>query len=884
MVGSNISHYKILSKLGEGGMGVVYKAEDTKLKRSVALKFLAPHLLRDEEARKRFDREAQAAAALHHPNVCPVYEIGEEDGRTFLAMAFIEGDSLDKRIEQGPLKIPEALDIAQQIAKGLEAAHEKKIVHRDIKPGNVIVDEKGHATVMDFGLALLTEGSKLSQLDTTVGTAAYMSPEQIQGMEVDHRTDIWALGCVLYEMVCGQRPFRGVYDKALLYEIVQEEPEPLTGVRSGIPIELELLVNKCLAKDAKQRYQHADELVVDLESLREKLRSGQSTIGTVVSSQLLSTVESPVPAPAPSLIERRLRVYLKIVGIVAMAALLGIVILLLNRPLPRTQHVTRFSFSPGGQVGFPTVSPNGRHIAYTAGAAGGALWVRDLASQEPRELVNADSISTLFWSPDSRFIGFFEGRELRKVSVSGGPSSLVCKSPVQLRSASWSSDGETILFLRARGRRIYEVPARGGEPAPLLESDDEGERYRGAIWLPEPSGRRAILYVSGQARESRMQVLDLQTNEKKDFGPGYNFRYAPSGHIIYQPSPVDDTVWALPFSLDTLESSGEAFPVAEGANYASVSETGTLVYREGGGGEEQLVWRDRDGRVLGEIGQPQEDVEYPRLSSDGKLVVLRGVEGSNFDIWIQETERPIKARLTTQEGWDGRAAWGPSSGWITFSSDRSGFRDLYTLPSDGSGSPETLPGVTAAYEFPYDWTPDGRYLLFGRVGAETAGYDLWRLERKEGGEGYEAIEILASEFNELGASLSKDGRYVAYSSNESGRYEVYVRRFPGGEGKLQISTQGGVETRWSKSSSELFFKDLSGVLHAVEVRTGGPFSFDSPVPLFKPSGSTGAPLADYDVAADGSRFVIPASIGGVPDASIHVVLNWYEEFRDRDQD
>ena len=294
MIGSTISHYKILSEVGRGGMGVVYKAEDTKLERTVALKFLASHLLQDEEANKRFHREAKAAASVHHPNVCPVYEIGEDDGQTFLAMAFIEGDSLDKRIEQGPLKIPGALDIAQQIANGLEAAHENGVVHRDIKPGNVIVDDKGHVTVMDFGLALLTEGSKLTKFDMTLGTVAYMSPEQAEGAKVDHRTDIWALGCVLYEIVCGQRPFKGLYDPALVYEIMHEEPEPLTGLRTGIPIELELLVNKCLAKAAGQRYQHADELVVDLGTLREKLKSGRSTI---VRSQAASTASQALVEP-----------------------------------------------------------------------------------------------------------------------------------------------------------------------------------------------------------------------------------------------------------------------------------------------------------------------------------------------------------------------------------------------------------------------------------------------------------------------------------------------------------------------------------------------------------------------------------------------------------
>ena len=276
LIGSTISHYKILSELGRGGMGVVYKAQDTKLDRTVALKFLAPHLLENEEACKRFHREAKAAAGLNHPNICTVYEISEEGGQTFLAMEFIEGESLDNKIERCPLSLKEALGFARQVANGLAAAHANGVVHRDIKPGNLVVTPEGRVKILDFGLALLTEGSKLTQLDTTLGTVAYMSPEQAQGMEVDHRTDLWALGCVTYEMVCGQRPFRGVYDQAMVYEIVNQEPEPLTGLRTGVPMELEWMVGKCLAKDTSNRYQSAADLIVDLRNLAEKLKSGKS--------------------------------------------------------------------------------------------------------------------------------------------------------------------------------------------------------------------------------------------------------------------------------------------------------------------------------------------------------------------------------------------------------------------------------------------------------------------------------------------------------------------------------------------------------------------------------------------------------------------------------
>ena len=290
MIGQTISHYKITGKLGEGGMGVVYKAEDTELDRTVALKFLAEYLVRDTEARKRFAREAKAAAALNHPNICTIYEIGEADGRTFLALEYIEGESLDKKIEGGPLPLKDALDLARQVAEGLQAAHEKGRVHRDIKPGNLLITPQGRVKILDFGLALLTEGSKLTELDTTVGTPAYMSPQQIQGMEVDHRTDIWALGCVLYEMICGQRPFKGVYDRALLYEIVNEEPDPLTGLRTGVPMELEWIADKCLAKQAAERYQSATELLVDLTTLAKKTQSGGSTILRVTAAPRVAGV------------------------------------------------------------------------------------------------------------------------------------------------------------------------------------------------------------------------------------------------------------------------------------------------------------------------------------------------------------------------------------------------------------------------------------------------------------------------------------------------------------------------------------------------------------------------------------------------------------------
>ncbi len=361
-------------------MGVVYKAEDTKLERTVALKFLAAHLLDDEEAKERFLREAKAAAALHHPNVCPVHEIDEVDGKTFIAMAFLEGESLEERITEGPLSIKDALDIARQAADGLEAAHEKGILHRDIKPANIMIDAKGRATIMDFGLARLTEASRLTKFDTAMGTVAYMSPEQAQGMKVDSRTDVWALGCVLYEMVSGQRPFQGVYDQALLYEIVHEEIAPLTSIRAGVPMELEFAVAKCLEKDADSRYQHASDAAVDLRNLQDKLKSGKSADLTAQSVSQTAMRHPAAESSRGELVSKRtLRLFQALFAIAAIAVL--VLAALPSRQIQEERHVRKFSFTPGSldsnlRFGRAAISPNGRHIVYVDGEEQPKLWVR----------------------------------------------------------------------------------------------------------------------------------------------------------------------------------------------------------------------------------------------------------------------------------------------------------------------------------------------------------------------------------------------------------------------------------------------------------------------------------------------------------------------------
>jgi len=420
-------------------MGIVYKAEDTQLDRPVALKFLAAHLLNDEEAKARFLREAKAAAGLDHPNICTVHEIGEAQGKTYLSMAFLEGEPLEARIERGPLPLKEALDIGRQIADGLEAAHEKGVVHRDIKPANVMVDAKEHATIMDFGLARLTEASRLTKADQTMDTVAYMSPEQAQGLQVDNRSDVWALGVALYEMVRGQRPFQGEYDQALLFEIVHQEPEPLTGVRAGVPMELEFIVGKCLAKDPADRYGNAGEVAKDLRTLGEKLKSGHSTIlrtsdrvagmpATMTAGQTVNPIEALPPDAV--LVGRGRQRLERVLSAVLAAALLGVLAIHFSEAAPEAP-VRRFSFSQEG-LSNAAISPDGRYLVLVTQADGvSSLWLRSLASETAVPIPGTEGARNLMgaWSPDSRSIVFATEDQLKRVSIEGGAAVRFCKLP-----------------------------------------------------------------------------------------------------------------------------------------------------------------------------------------------------------------------------------------------------------------------------------------------------------------------------------------------------------------------------------------------------------------------------------------------------------------------
>ncbi len=681
-----ISHYRVVEKLGEGGMGVVYKAIDTKLDRPVALKFLGLSLLEDPEANKRFQREAKAAAALDHPNICTIYEIDEADGRTFLAMAFIEGRTVKDIAMERPLPIEKALDIAVQTAQGLQAAHRKEVVHRDIKSANLMVTPEGQVKIMDFGLAQLAEASKLTKTATMLGTPVYMSPEQARRRPTDRRTDVWSLAVVLYEMVTSRLPFEGEKQQAVLYGIINEEPEPPTALRSRLPMELDRIVARAMVKAPEERYQHIDEMLVDLRALKKGLgRRADARAADALGAGQAESLSS-LGAGAGTSAGRYWSPVAFAVTLMLLAVAVGVIAWRnFGGAEPNAGPLRKFQIDPGVAIERAVISPNGKHIAYISGSTQSPatrlmrfvsdpkLMIHDLAKGASREVASPGvgwSATYPFWSPDSEFVGFRSGSELKKVSVRGGVPTTICNVP-SAAGAAWSPDGSFIVLSTGYPPRLLRVPATGGDPEPLAgldvpEGQDQGHWF--PSFLPSDQGALKLLFGEGEMSRREVILFDIESRQKRVLGKGAFPVFSPTGHVLYQSAPREGTLWALPFSVESLEATGEPFAVAAGGRIPSVSNDGTLVHVSSGPVPNQLALLDRKGEKVRSIGRPQVAMSDPELSPDGRLVGVRAwdSETENADIWVHGVSRDTKTRVTFDTGGEGGFTWSPSGKEIVY--------------------------------------------------------------------------------------------------------------------------------------------------------------------------------------------------------------------------
>jgi serine/threonine protein kinase len=879
--GTRLGPYELLAPVGAGGMGEVYRAKDTRLERTVAVKVLPAHLSENAESRQRFEREARTISQLSHPHICALYDVGNQDGVEFLVMEYLEGQTLAERLVRGPPPLEQVLRYGIEIADALDKAHRQGIVHRDLKPGNVMITKSG-VKLLDFGLAKAVAPATpqqmtsfptqqaLTQEGTILGTFQYMAPEQLEGKEADPRTDIFALGAVLYETATGRKAFSGKSQASLISSIMGSEPPPVSAVAPMTPPAFDRIVRKCIAKDPEDRWQSAADLGSELKWISE-------------SSQ------TDPPLPLISRARRRDRLFLWMALAVAMAALAFTV---LRREPTATPRKIRFTiplpegntFGSFAQAGAVAVSPDGRRLAFTAVPPGGrsALWVRDLDALTPRVLPGTEGAALPFWSPDSRFIGYFAGGKIKRVDVSGGVSQTLCDAPYAY-GGTWSSDG-VILFSPDSSQSLMRVAASGGAPTSetTLESGEIGHYWPSFL----PDGRHYLLLIESEKTPStEIHVGTLGKKEKRRLTAGESGAlYAPPGYLLFV---REGALTAQTFDARSLQLTGEPIPIAErvgrmgGAGPTrygpfSASSNGVLAYGAVAMVSSQLVWFDRRGQVLGIISPG--DYADPELSPDGKRVAVcrDDPKTGTPDIWIMEISRGTQSRLTFHPRWEVYPVWSPDGSRIAFAWDKEGHTDIYLKPAGGGVEELLLKERRATY--PLDWSRDGRLLLFSALDPKT-GSDLWLLPL----EGSRTPKpLLQTPFNEGEARISPDGRFFAYTSDESGRPEVYVRPLTSMAEHWQVSIQGGTKPEWRRDGKELFYLADDRRLMSLELKDGSGFDRSAPRPLFQ----TRAPRVDfpgfhslYAVTPDGQRFLTVTEPEGRSSPPITVVLDWAVELK-----
>jgi len=884
--GQQILQYRLDSPIGQGGMGVVWRAHDDSLGRDVALKFLPDQLTGDPERLARLEREARLLASLNHPHVASIFGFHQAEGARFLAMELVEGEDLSQRLAHGPVPVAEAVPLALQVAEALEHAHEKGVIHRDLKPANIKLSASAGAKVLDFGLAKAIEGdpaaarsgSALSHSPTItggmtaanvlLGTAAYMSPEQARGQLADRRADIWAFGVVLMEMLTGRRLFDGETISDTLAAVLRSEPD-FAALPAETPPRVRALLRRCLERDPKRR-------------LRD---IGEARI-------LLDEVVRGVPdaaAPAATAPPARGIAWLPVAAALAIGAIGAFLAARSTGPPPAEIAHRKFLVEIDTSSAVPQdpeISPDGRFIA---GLVGGRLAIRDLERFESRSFPVEPNAQAIFWSPDSRDLGYFTGNKVVRISATDGRRQVLSDTRAEFTGGSggfWSPRG-VIVCSRADSAGILEISERGGDPRVLFATDPKLE---GDLHEPmELPGGRGIVFVSHTlhqgpsqlclwARGERRVLLDLADQSIS------NPRYSPSGHLVFHRAPNTPGIWALPFSLDRLEPTGEPFLVAADASLPSVSRDGSLCYRPARvTGSSQLVWLDRESGTLAPIGEPATRAGFTfAVDPTGPRVVRAEEESSGLDLWIYDYARATRTRLTFDPGDEDYPDWSPDGRFITYSyrsPNCSVAECWYALrrPADGSGRVDTL-GRNGAVPF---FTSDGRDVLFAGFRQSGAIWDLTRAPAD--GAGKPGV-VLPGNPRAIGAVVSPDGTLLAYSSNESERFEIYLTRYPSLEGRWQVSTSGGQWPRWSPKGDLLHFCNGDQVME-VEVRGGATITLGNPRELaVRPHMGPFVFGLDmtFAVSPDRRRVLTARTpAAGRTSPALALVQNWPAEFREK---
>ena len=895
MVGKTLSHYKVLEKIGQGGMGEVYRAEDTNLSRDVAIKVLPEQFTKDPQRLARFEREAKLLASLNHPNIAAIYGFEEADDVRFLAMELVPGETLAERVAKGPVPVEEALEICRQIAEGVEAAHEKGVIHRDLKPANVKVTPEGKVKILDFGLAKAFEdeipAADISQSPTLteemtragviLGTAAYMSPEQAKGAPVDKRADIFAFGCVLYELLTGKRTFDGKTITETLAKILEGEPN-WAALPDTTPLRIKELLQDCLQKEVHNR-------VHDVSQLRIQINRALKEPGTASRTDVASAVQP---------VQQR---WGMTVGLVVLGAVIaGLAVWLLIQPSAPEQTLNRFVITPPSTTRLATnvsrelaISPDGRHFVYEAtGQSGFRLYLRSLDDFVDRPIPGTEGGFSPFFSPDGESVGFFVQNKVKRIPLAGGSPITICEAGSGGRSASWSED--TIVFTGSgeSGQGLYRVSANGGEPETLATPDvDSGElSYSNPLILP---GSKAVLFTTWVGNNAHTAALSLDTGERKIIVEGgRDATYLlDTGHLVYEQTGTG-TLMGVPFDLARLEVTGDPVSVLQGVrrntpgavDYA-ISENGTVVYIPGSGRvlhEHTPVWVDRNGKETLVI-EEKRAFAAPRISPDGKSLAMSVGDQSGRYLVICDFETDSFNRLTFEDERSGSQVWSPDGKWLIFQSGQVGGESgIVRQPVDGSRPQERLT-TTIQRQMPHSWSPDGQYVAFTESG-RPGNYDIAILPTE--GEPTPQF-IISTEAAECCPQFSPDGKWIAYLSDELGRQNVYVSPFPEPNVKwlVSIEEEGGEQPVWSPNGKEIFYRSGNRMMVASLQAKGEALSLvGRPEVLFEglyvSTHSAPPGYQYYSISPDGLRFLmLKEGDLAQTQAQINVVLNWFEELK-----